>query len=331
MSVVSIPREKIKKIDFMVLPNKQRKTIKQMFEYLNPKPDYIINATFYNMANGETIVHSEDENKAYGYTWSNEGIGIKGDKDLLWYDKTTAYGDSNIRDFIGGCPTLVKNGAKYINSGSTVSPYIINNKHYRSFVGFNNTNLYLGYTTSLYTTSQEVQECLNNKMTHAINLDGGGSVSIGKNENGTLKIIAAPSGYRANSSWLLVYLDKTVSQDNPQTGTPANPVIGKTPITIKGKQYNVNGVVDNGKTLVQLRDLQQAGFGIGFVDNCPILNRPGLPISAAPDKSKGNIMIDNKMYKCELKLIDSTYFIHIRQLEPAGYKIGYTTMATLDW
>lgn len=323
MSFVTIPLDKIRKIDFMVLPDNQRKTIKEMFAYLSPKPDYIINATFYNMDNGETIVHSEDENKAYGYVWSNEGIGISGDRDLLWCDKKTAYGSATIRDFIGGCPTLVKDGVKFVDSGATASDYILNGSHYRSFFGYNDSNLYIGYTTTKCTVSQEVQECLNSKLTHAVNLDGGGSVSVGKNENGVLSVIAAPSGYRANASWLLVYLNKD------SAGNVVS--VSRTPIKVKGTEYTFNAVLDSGKTLIQLRELKQAGFTIGYSNGCATLNRPGLALSGTPDKTKGNIMIDNKMYTCEMKLINDTNFMHIRQLEQAGYIVGYDTMASLDW
>lgn len=323
MSFVNIPLDRVRKIDFMILPNNQRKTIQQMFDYLSVKPDYIINATFYNMSNGETIVHSEDENKAYGYTWANEGIGIEGDKGLLWCDKSTAYKSKEIRDFIAGCPTLVKNGAKYVTSGNTDSSYIMNQSHYRSFMGFNKSSLYLGYTTSKYTVSQQINDCLNAKITHAINLDGGGSVSIGKNEKGKLKVLAAPSGYRANASWILVYLNKDSS------GNIVN--ISKTPIKIKDKQYTFDAIVKDGKTLIQLRDLQQAGFKVGYTNGCATLHKPGCEPTVQPDKSKGNILVDNKMYTFEMTKINDTNFIHIRQLEKAGYIVGYDQIATLDW
>ena len=126
--VVKIPRSKIKKIDIINVQG----GIKASQVYNKYKPDFLINLALYDMATGINITHLKDEGVASGYLFSDEGIGIKNDNEIVWTTKN----DKNVRDFVAGSPVLVKNSAKYIEWGNKKSEYILGT-HNRSAIGFN--------------------------------------------------------------------------------------------------------------------------------------------------------------------------------------------------
>ena len=78
MANVKIPLSKIKKIDVLV----ESGTGAQI--YKKYKPDYMINLALWDFKTGKNIQYVEDENEKSGYLFGNEGIGIKGKKELCW-------------------------------------------------------------------------------------------------------------------------------------------------------------------------------------------------------------------------------------------------------
>lgn len=188
--VIKIPREKIKKVDIVNIQGGLTAT--QV--YNKYKPDYMINLALYDMASGTNITHLKDEGVASGYLFSNEGIGIKGDAEILWTTKD----DNSVRDYVSGSPILLKNGQKCIDWGNKKSDYICGS-HNRSAIGFNSQEMML-YTSNEELTLNELQDALIwHGFDYAINCDGGGSCHLQEGE----KIYS--KSLRSNASWLLIY------------------------------------------------------------------------------------------------------------------------------
>jgi N-acetylmuramoyl-L-alanine amidase len=191
--VVKIPRDKIRKIDIVNI--KGGLTASQV--YKKYKPDYMINLALYDMASGTNITHLKDEGVLSGYLFSNEGIGIKEDNNILWTTKD----DNSVRDYVSGSPVLLKNGKKDIDWGNKVSQYVCGS-HKRSAIGFNGKEIIL-YTSSKEMTLNELQNVLIEYGCEcAINCDGGGSCHLQKHNNVITK------STRKNASWLLVYVEE---------------------------------------------------------------------------------------------------------------------------
>lgn len=191
--VIKIPREKIKRIDIVNV--KGGLTATQV--YKKYKPDYMINLALYDMASGTNITHLKDEGVASGYLFSNEGIGIKGDAEIIWTTKD----DNSVRDYVSGSPVLLKNGEKYLDWGNKKSDYICGS-HNRSAIGFNSQEMML-YASNEELTLNELQDALIwHGFDYAINCDGGGSCHLQEGE----KIHTKSS--RKNASWLLIYTEE---------------------------------------------------------------------------------------------------------------------------
>ena len=195
MANVTIPRKNIAKID--IVYNKGGLTASQV--YKKYKPDYMINLALYDMDSGENIVYLEDENEKSGYLFANEGIAIQESANLLWTTKDIAFASKDIRDYVSGSPTLVKNGKAYITWGNKISDYI-NGNHVRSFLGFNDSYLILCSSDNSLTIKELADTALTLGCQYAINCDGGGSCHL-QQGNKILK-----RSLRKNASWFLVWL-----------------------------------------------------------------------------------------------------------------------------
>ena len=82
---LKIDRSKIKKIDYVTEP------LTAGDVYGIYKPDYMLNLGLYDTKTTTNIVIMEDENLRSGYLFSAEGIGIRGEKELLWVSSAKAY------------------------------------------------------------------------------------------------------------------------------------------------------------------------------------------------------------------------------------------------
>lgn len=234
--------------------------------------DFALNATLYDVATGKVITFSEDENKGVGYVFSQLGIGIRGAKELVWTNYKTARADDNIRDFIGGSPTLVVNKKVSIDAGTTDS-WILKSKSFRSFLGFSDKRVYLGTSDYANTISGLAEYCLNQGMQYAINLDGGGSCTFLEMSNGKVKHLVDRES-RRNASWILVYLkgnknaphkEKDSTQPNTQPNTQTGSTGGNkmktanyTDINIQvnkkdGEQKVIKGIVIDGVSYAPVR------------------------------------------------------------------------------
>ena len=197
--VVKIPREKIRKIDIVNI--KGGLTASQVYEKY--KPDYMINLALYDMASGTNITYLKDEGVLSGYLFSDEGIGIKEDSNIVWTTKD----DNSVRDYVAGSPILLKNGQKHIDWGNKKSQYVCG-VHKRAVVGFNSKELIL-YASSKEMALDELQDVLiGYGCDYAINCDGGGSCHLQAGTNVFQK------STRSNASWLLIY--RTEAKNMPK-------------------------------------------------------------------------------------------------------------------
>ena len=188
--VIKIPREKIRKIDIVNI--KGGLTATQV--YNKYKPDYMINLALYDMASRTNITHLKDEDIDSGYLFSNEGIGIKGDTDIIWTTKD----DNSVRDYVSGSPVLLKNKQKYIDWGNKKSEYVCG-IHKRSTIGFNDKEVILFNSDKEMNLEALQDELLALGCDYAINCDGGGSCHLQAGTNVFQK------STRSNASWLLIY------------------------------------------------------------------------------------------------------------------------------
>lgn len=192
--ILKIPRNEIGKID--IINVKGGITATQV--YNKYKPDYMINLALYDMATGTNITNLIDEGVTSGYLFSDEGIGIRGDNEIVFCTKT----DKTIRDFVTGSPILIKNSTKNIDWGNKYSEYV-DKVHYRSAIGFNSNELIL-YASNNEISLGTLANNLINICDYAINCDGGGSCHLQHWDKIHRK------STRKNVSWLLVYMKSEV-------------------------------------------------------------------------------------------------------------------------
>lgn len=191
--VIKIPREKIKKIDIVNIQG----GLTASEVYNKYKPDYMINLALYDMASGTNITHLKDEGVESGYLFSNEGIGIKGDAEIIWTTKD----DNSVRDYVSGSPVLLKNGQKYFDWGNKKSEYVCG-AHKRSTIGLNDKEIILFNSDKEMNLEALQDEILTLGCDYAINCDGGGSCHLQEGEKIYTKSV------RSNASWFLIYTEE---------------------------------------------------------------------------------------------------------------------------
>lgn len=229
MAKIITPFSQIKKIDIINTPGMTYSQV--MSKY---KPDILMNLAVYDTATNTPLTHIIDEDIKKGYLFSEEGIGITGNKELSW----TTYKNSSTRDFVSGAPTLLKNGAKFVDWGNKKSDYI-NGNHYRTALGFNEKEIICYCSDMTLTIDQLVEKLKGFGAKYAINLDGGGSQHLQKGN----KFYKKTS--RDNTSWLLIYLKSEVEQ-----------MLVETTVTCNGIVYP--GYIIEGTTYLPVRQLAES-------------------------------------------------------------------------
>lgn len=191
--VIKIPRDKIKRIDIVNI----RGGLTASQVYNKYKPDYMINLALYDMASGTNITHLKDEGVESGYLFSEYGIGIIGDKEIVYCHKS----NTKVRDFVAGSPVLVENSQKCIDWGNKISQYV-QGSHIRSAIGFNANEIILFSSDKKMDINELSQALISENCKFAINCDGGGSCHLQAGEKVYNK------SARSNASWLLVYIEE---------------------------------------------------------------------------------------------------------------------------
>ena len=192
-----IPKREIKEIDF-VHCNEPKQTIESFVRSQAQKPDVVINGGFFALNNGNTVFDYIDNYKiissdpAYSF-----GMGITPEGQLKYGTDTETW-----KDFITAYPPLMKDGYQVAtNIGSE-----INGKFRRSVLGYNVDNVYLIVFDNPGATYNDIVKFLKEiGVTHAINLDGGGSTRLWYHD----QVFAAASYNRPVDNVIAVYLQDT--------------------------------------------------------------------------------------------------------------------------
>lgn len=199
VKVVEIPFEEVQNIDIDIC-EQPRETLGHYYNRMERKPEVLINAGFFALANGTgcfTLIDDQVVDLLHAET--KYGIGtIVGDTANLVYG--AADDGQNWHDFIGGYPVLVKEGVPI----STVSMSTeINYNALRSCIGYSAKNIYVvavskpGMRFVPLAKLMAGLGCL-----YAINLDGGGSSRLLVNG----EVTNTPTENRKVDSVLAIYL-----------------------------------------------------------------------------------------------------------------------------
>jgi exopolysaccharide biosynthesis protein len=186
------------------LINVKSMTVKRLLKTIKQKPVLLINGGLFDMKTGADLNKAIDEYKEIGAGYySKRGLRIK-------YDRSIDFGKyKNDRDFLGGSPALLIDG-KRLNEFPDLDHEFIYSKHPRIGVGANEKFIYIvvvngrsrirrwyGATLRQFTNIFIKLEC-----DDAINLDGGGSITVITKVGKFLKI-----GYRKVANMIAFYQD----------------------------------------------------------------------------------------------------------------------------
>ena len=218
VSIVEIDKHEVSKYDFAAC-REPRETLGSYYNRQATKPDVIINAGFFALANGTPVFNTVDEGVIRSFNNEyREGIGITTDGEIkfgLLNDGT------DWRDFLSGYPVLIK-GNGPINSFSVGSE--INYNACRSILGINNDTVYLihiGKPGMRFSVMSNILYHMG--VTYAINLDGGGSARMLVNGS----VFGYPTENRSVDNVFCVYLKKVVG--NTVTEDDGNEIVGDAP------------------------------------------------------------------------------------------------------
>lgn len=214
-----IEKKELDKLDFALCKGPDniggRQTLKQYYDSCNVKPDLMVNAGFFNMANGETVFTYKDEYKTimdYGPQY-HKGIGTVGENRELTYGNFNGY---QWIDFVTAYPPLVVNSEFAPRESGAWTDTGLTGRHPRTVVGWNNDYIYLISASGHGKTLEEMAEFCKNylKCTYAVNLDGGGSTAMLKGDTYVV------SSVRPVDNILAVYLKKEVAPAPAPTPQP---------------------------------------------------------------------------------------------------------------
>ena len=191
MANVRIPLKSIEKIRIVHTPGgRPGSSVWHLYQ-----PDYLMNLSLYDTDTKTPLTYMKDAGRMFGYLFSKEGIGIKDGTRPVWADLS----DTEAPDFVGGAPTLLKDGQVFVDWGNKHSEYV-DGSHKRTVLGFNDSHLFLCCTDYPLDISATAKTAKDLGMKWAVNLDGGGSQYLRD------KKTIYKNSTRANVSWLLVYL-----------------------------------------------------------------------------------------------------------------------------
>lgn len=167
--VTEIPKADIEKVGFDIC-KQPRETLENYYKRQATKPDVLCNAGLFNMATGNTVGTVMVQGVTYNASPKIiDGIGTLD-------NKTLTFGSCKVskwKDFMGGYPVLVRNLAPVESDVGKE----LNYKARRMVLGFNKDNIYVVNVESPGMNFAQLKTLmLKIGCTHAINMDGGGSV-----------------------------------------------------------------------------------------------------------------------------------------------------------
>jgi hypothetical protein len=209
ITVIKIPISDLEKIE-VIMGKQPKEKIQDCFKRLIKKPDFIINGGLFNMSNGNTITTTVDEGQLVKDGYGSH-FGLKVFKDLSFKFEAFKKGE-DIKDYIGASPSLIINGR--IDIQKPLDNNFMNVRHPRLALGSNDEFFFLvtvdGRTSTAKGMSiKELAEfMLSIGCKNAINEDGGGSLHLGQNIEGQLKILNTPTEDRAVDNFIGIYFKK---------------------------------------------------------------------------------------------------------------------------
>ena len=202
ITLVTIPKNQIKKLD-IAMASEPLELMGKAYSRLG-KPDFMLNGGFFDMSNGKTASNLIDDGVIKGKGCSDFGLIANGNAVKLKFGNIS---EADF-DFIGGTPSLIKNGK--IDIDQNYGDSFNNTRHPRSAVGENKDNIFLVAVDGRKAnapgmTLKELAEfMISIGCTNAINLDGGGSTRLLHNG----EPINNPTENRPVDNFICVYLLK---------------------------------------------------------------------------------------------------------------------------
>lgn len=258
----AINKNDIWKIDFDIC-EQPRETLSHYYNRMETKPDFLINGGFFSFKTGATYFTFIDDGEAVSQHWGvKDGIGVE--KSNLRELVYGSLGDNHDWwDFISGYPVLVVGGVPI--QVFTIATEI-NNKAYRSGLGYNNDEVFIVASTEKLTLAEFANALANIGCEYAINLDGGGSSRLLYNG----EVVNVPTENRSVDSVVAIYLQK--EEDPKPVVKPEPPYItytvqkGDTMWGVATKQL---GSGSRYKEIMELNGMTSAVLKVGQVLKIP--------------------------------------------------------------
>ena len=193
------------------------------------KPDYFINGGQYARDSMQNITYMMHGGTFDGHLFSDEMLVLGTSDNPAYLDvihKDTVRASTTISNAISGAPLLVYDGKPDIRWGNFFSASIagpsqdnMTLKAFRSLIGFNSDYLIMCSTDKPVTIPDLASIAVNQfHLKYAFALDGGGSCHLQKSSTPQI------TSYRANVSWILIYLDTGYAPVQPFCPTCGQPL-----------------------------------------------------------------------------------------------------------
>ncbi len=194
--IAEISKKELKKIVFDVC-KQPCETLISYYNRQTEKPDFVINAGFFNMSNGDPCFNFISNGKVVNeYVYFKWGIGVVGDTDISFGEMS----EKAWTGWISGYPNLLHNG----NKMDTTLVNALDYKARRTVLGFNDTTIFLVCVENPGMKFDELQTFLISiGCKYAMNLDGGGSTKMLHKG----KSVTKNATNRAVDNVIAVYLD----------------------------------------------------------------------------------------------------------------------------
>lgn len=174
VTVAKVPKKDVRKIDFNIC-KQPTETLDSFYSRQIVKPDILINAGFFSMANGNTVFSVICDNTTYSLNQKvKEGIGIIGDREV--YYSTVDNKERKWKSFMSAYPPLIVAGKEYQTTLGSEIDY----KARRTVFGFDKENYYFICVDNPGMNFKQLRYfCLSVLgCTYAMNFDGGGSTRM---------------------------------------------------------------------------------------------------------------------------------------------------------
>lgn len=183
-----------------------------VFEEL--KPDYLISGGMYSTTGehrGLTICDTIiDGCLINGGNFTD--FGLAWDDNDICPEQTASAKRRGYEYFLGGSPSLVRYGKVLIEGKGFSNWFLSTAESIRAGMGINDDELIFCFPEEKMKLPDFANTMLNAGCKYALNLDGGGSAGIYKNQNGKMVALNKPTEDRANSTWLGIFLKETAKE-----------------------------------------------------------------------------------------------------------------------